>query len=205
MALADLRRKIGLVLQDPFLFSASLEHNLTLGNPAITRQALLHAAQTLGTARLIEQLPQGLATPIMERGSNLSVGQKQLLALTRALAYDPEILVLDEATSSVDAETEALLQAGIKTLLDHRTALVIAHRLSTIRQMDRILVLDHGRLVEEGTHDSLLAAGGLYAALYRRQFAADGGGAPAAAMPIPTETRPPSTQPAVARRLAPRD
>jgi ATP-binding cassette subfamily B protein len=205
MALADLRRKIGLVLQDPFLFSASLEHNLTLGNPAITRQALLHAAQTLGTARLIEQLPQGLATPIMERGSNLSVGQKQLLALTRALAYDPEILVLDEATSSVDAETEALLQAGIKTLLDHRTALVIAHRLSTIRQMDRILVLDHGRLVEEGTHDSLLAAGGLYAALYRRQFAADGGGAPAAAMPTPTETRPPSTQPAVARRLAPRD
>jgi ATP-binding cassette subfamily B multidrug efflux pump len=173
LSLADLRGKISLVLQDPFLFSASLEHNLTLGNAAITRDTLAEAAGLIGTDRLIASLPQGLETPILERGANLSVGQKQLLSLTRALAHDPEILILDEATSSVDGEAEAMIQEGIRKLLAHRTALVIAHRLSTIREMDRILVLDHGRLVEEGTHDQLLAAGGLYAKLYGLQFAAD--------------------------------
>jgi ATP-binding cassette subfamily B protein len=173
LSLADLRCKVGLVLQDPFLFSAPLEHNLTLGNPAVSREALRRAAGIIGTERLIERLPQGLETPILERGVNLSTGEKQLLALTRALAYDPEIFILDEATSSVDAETEALLQEGIKRLLRHRTALVIAHRLSTIRELDRILVLDHGRLVEAGTHEQLLAAGGLYAKLYALQFASD--------------------------------
>jgi ATP-binding cassette, subfamily B, multidrug efflux pump len=173
LSLADLRRQIGLVLQDPFLFLAPLEHNLTLGNPAVTCEALWRAARMIGTERLIAQLPQGLETLILERGANLSVGEKQLLALTRALAYDPEIFILDEATSSVDAATEALLQAGIKRLLRHRTALVIAHRLSTIREMDRILVLDHGRLVEAGTHEQLLAAGGLYAKLYTLQFASE--------------------------------
>jgi ATP-binding cassette subfamily B multidrug efflux pump len=206
MPLADLRRKIGLVLQDPFLFSAPLEHNLTLGNVAVTRKAVRHAARTLGTVRLIERLPQGLDTPIMERGANLSVGEKQLLALTRALAYDPEILILDEATSSVDSETEALLQGGIKTLLTNRTALVIAHRLSTIREMDRILVLHRGRLVEEGTHDALLTSGGLYAKLYRLQFAAEEGSpAPSPAMKSPSETRPPVPNASLASRLAPRD
>jgi ATP-binding cassette subfamily B protein len=205
MSLVDLRRKIGLVLQDPFLFSASLQHNLTLGNPAITRPALLYAARTLGTQHLIARLPQGLDTAILERGANLAVGEKQLLALTRALAYDPEILILDEATSSVDSETEALLQTGIKTLLAQRTALVIAHRLSTIREMDRILVLHHGRLVEDGTHDSLLAAGGLYARLYRLQFSSVGGAiAPSAALHTPAKT-PPSTGPGRARRLPPGD
>jgi ATP-binding cassette subfamily B multidrug efflux pump len=173
LSLADLRGKISLVLQDPFLFSASLEHNLTLGNTAITRDALAEAARLIGTDRLIASLPQGLETPILERGANLSVGQKQLLSLTRALAHDPEILILDEATSSVDGEAEAMIQEGIRTLLADRTALVIAHRLSTIREMDRILVLDHGQLVEEGTHDQLLAAGGLYAKLYGLQFMAD--------------------------------
>lgn len=207
MSLADVRRKIGLVLQDPFLFSASLEHNLTLGNPAITRQTLLHAARTLGTEGLIERLPQGLDTAIMERGANLAVGEKQLLALTRALAYDPEILILDEATSSVDSETEALLQSGIKMLLAHRTALVIAHRLSTIREMDRILVLHHGRLVEEGTHDSLLAAGGLYARLYQLQFAVVDRApiAPSGAMQASTETPLSLINPSAVPPLAPRD
>lgn len=173
LSLADLRRQIGLVLQGPFLFSARLEHNLTLGNPAVTREALWRAARMIGTERLIAQLPQGLETLILERGANLSVGEKQLLALTRALAYDPEIFILDEATSSVDAATEALLQAGIKRLLRHRTALVVAHRLSTIREMDRILVLDLGRLIEAGTHEQLLAAGGLHAKLYTLQFASE--------------------------------
>jgi ATP-binding cassette, subfamily B, multidrug efflux pump len=174
LSLADLRGKIGLVLQDPFLFSAPLQHNLTLGDASITRDAIWQTAKMIGTERLIEALPQGLETPIFERGANLSVGEKQLLSLTRALAHNPEILILDEATSNVDGETEAMIQEGIKKLLAHRTALVIAHRLSTIREMDRILVLDHGRLVEEGTHEQLLAAGGLYAKLYRLQFAVDG-------------------------------
>ncbi len=175
LPLADLRRKIGLVLQDPFLFSAPLEHNLTLGNPAVSRAALWRVARMIGTERLIAQLPQGLETLILERGANLSVGEKQLLALTRALAYDPDIFILDEATSSVDAETEALLQAGIKRLLRHRTALAIAHRLSTIREMDRILVLDHGQLVEAGTHEQLLAVRGLYAKVFALQFASESG------------------------------
>jgi len=172
LSLADLRGKIALVLQDPFLFSASLEHNLTLGNAAVTRDALLQATQVLGTDRFITALPQGLETAVFERGANLSVGEKQLLSLTRALAHNPEILILDEATSSVDGETEALIQQGIKQLLAHRTALVIAHRLSTICEMDRILVLDHGRLIEEGTHAQLLATDGLYAKLHSLQFAA---------------------------------
>lgn len=204
MSLADLRRKIGLVLQDPFLFSAPLEHNLTLGHPSISRQGLRHAVQVLGTSRLIERLPQGLDTPIMERGANLSVGEKQLLALTRALAYDPEILILDEATSSVDSATEAMLQEGIKTLLANRTALVIAHRLSTIREMDRILVLHHGHLMEEGTHDALLAASGLYARLYALQFAAEAGSpdAPLAVKP-PSERCPPLPTVSLPSRLAP--
>jgi ATP-binding cassette subfamily B multidrug efflux pump len=175
LSLADLRSKISLVSQDPFLFSASLEHNLTLGKAAITPEALLEAAKLIGTDRLIASLPQGLETSILERGANLSVGEKQLLSLTRALIHDPEILILDEATSSVDGGAEAMIQEGIRTLLAQRTALVIAHRLSTIREMDRILVLDHGRLVEEGTHDQLLATGGLYAKLYGLQFTADTG------------------------------
>jgi ATP-binding cassette, subfamily B, multidrug efflux pump len=144
MSLADLRGKIALVLQEPFLFSASLEQNLTLGNRTITREDVRQAARLIGTERLIDALPQGLETPIFERGANLSAGEKQLLSLTRALAHNPAILILDEATSGVDGEIEE----GLKQLLVHRTALVIAYRLSTIRAMDRILVLDHGRLAE---------------------------------------------------------
>ena len=205
LSLADLRGKIGLVLQDPFLFSAPLEHNLTLGNPAVSREALLRAARMVGTERLIARLPQGLQTPILEGGANLSVGEKQLLALTRALAYDPEILILDEATSSVDAETEVFLQAGIKRLLTHRTALVIAHRLSTIREMDRILVLNHGRLIEAGTHEQLLTAGGLYAKLSALQFASTSGALTSAPPPEPSLRPQPWPQPpSIASPLAPR-
>ena len=203
LSLADLRGKISLVLQDPFLFSASLEHNLTLGNSAITRDTLAEAARLIGTDRLIASLPQGLETPILERGANLSVGQKQLLSLTRALAHDPEILILDEATSSVDGEAEAMIQEGIKTLLAHRTALVIAHRLSTIRAMDRILVLDHGRLVEEGTHGQLLAAGGLYAKLYGLQFAPDTAHARPSPRRVSASGNPPSQSSSGTPPLAP--
>jgi ATP-binding cassette subfamily B protein len=191
VSLADLRGHIGLVLQDPFLFSAPLEHNLTLGNSAITPEVLRQAAATIGTDRLIDSLPHGMDTAILERGANLSVGEKQLLSLTRALAHAPDILILDEATSSIDSETEAMIQAGISKLLQHRTAIVIAHRLSTIREMDRILVLDHGRLVEEGTHEQLLAAGGLYSRLYGLQFAMNTRQAPP-----PTRQPEPSRAPA---------
>ena len=204
LSLADLRSKLALVLQDPFLFSASLQHNLTLGNAQITRETLLQAARVIGTERLIESLAHGLETPIFERGANLSLGEKQLLSLTRALAYNPEILILDEATSSVDAEAEALLQAGIQQLLAHRTALVIAHRLSTIREMDRILVLDHGRLIEAGSHAQLLATGGLYAKLYGLQFAADARSEPSAPNGQGSRSSPPSHHPPRGSSLDPR-
>jgi ATP-binding cassette subfamily B protein len=204
LSLADLRSKIALVLQDPFLFSASLEHNLTLGDSTISRAALRQAARMIGTERLIDALPQGLETPIFERGANLAVGEKQLLSLTRALASNPEMLILDEATSSVDGATETLIQEGMKRLLAHRTALVIAHRLSTIREMDRILVLNHGRLVEEGTHEQLLASGGLYAKLYSLQFATETTSMPApsngSASVRATPMNPPSVAPSLARR-----
>jgi ATP-binding cassette subfamily B multidrug efflux pump len=204
LSLADLRGKIALVLQDPFLFSASLEHNLTLGNGTISREAVRQAARMIGTERLIDTLPQGLETPIFERGANLAVGEKQLLSLTRALAHNPEILILDEATSSVDGETEALLQEGMKRLLARRTALVIAHRLSTIREMDRILVLNHGRIVEEGTHAQLLARGGLYARLYSLQFATEAAAAPAQSNGTASLKAAPVNPPPVAPSLAPR-
>jgi ATP-binding cassette subfamily B multidrug efflux pump len=204
LSLADLRGKISLVLQDPFLFSAPLEHNLTLGKAAITPEALWQAAKMLGTDRLIESLAQGLETPILERGANLSVGEKQLLSLTRALVHDPEILILDEATSSVDGESEALIQEGIKKLLAHRTALVIAHRLSTIREMDRILVLDHGRLVEEGTHGQLLAVGGLYAKLYGMQFAVDATSQPSPPLDSSLTSHNPQESSPIASSLTPR-
>jgi ATP-binding cassette subfamily B protein len=204
MSLADLRGHIALVLQDPFLFSASLEHNLTLGNRTITREAVRQAARLIGTERLIDALPQGLETPILERGANLSVGEKQLLSLTRALAHNPAILILDEATSSVDVETEALIQGGMKQLLAHRTALVIAHRLSTIREMDRILVLDRGQLAEEGTHEQLLARGGLYAKLYSLQFATDAMFAPDPSKRTTSLSDTPSMSSSIVPSLAPR-
>jgi ATP-binding cassette, subfamily B, multidrug efflux pump len=204
LSLADLRGKIALVLQDPFLFSASLAHNLTLGNDTITREAVRQAAVMIGSERLIDALPRGLETPIFERGANLSVGEKQLLSLTRALAYNAAILILDEATSSVDGETETLIQEGVKQLLVHRTALVIAHRLSTIREMDRILIFDHGRVVEEGTHEQLLASGGLYSKLYSLQFAADSMLAPAAPKRSASPSNTPAMQSSRVPSLAPR-
>ncbi|MHB8733319.1 MAG: ABC transporter ATP-binding protein [bacterium] len=168
----DLRRHVGLVLQDVFLFSGTIADNIRLGNAAISDADVQRAAEQTGAARFIEALPRGYATELHERGAGLSSGQKQLIAFARALAAQPEILlILDEATSSVDAETEVLIQRAMSAALRGRTAIVIAHRLSTIRYVDRILVLHKGRVAEEGTHDALLARDGIYAKLYRLQFA----------------------------------
>jgi ATP-binding cassette subfamily B protein len=170
---AVLRRRIAVVLQDVFMFQGSVLQNLTLGDPAITRLHAEAAARHVNAERFI-QVIGGYDAPLRERGSNLSTGQRQLLAFARALAHDPKVLVLDEATSSVDPETEALIQDALEKLLQGRTAVVIAHRLSTIEHADRILVMHKGELREQGTHGELLARGGLYARLYALQYAPPG-------------------------------
>ena len=169
--LAALRRHIGVVLQDVFLFSGTIAENISLGNAAITEDQMWAAADRVGARRFIERLPGGLHYQVMERGATLSVGQRQLISFVRAMVYDPRILILDEATSSVDSETEELIQAAITQMMQGRTALVIAHRLSTIRQADNIVVLDRGEIKEQGTHDELVRkADGFYAGLYRMQL-----------------------------------
>lgn len=167
---ADLRRDIALVMQDVFLFRGTILDNITLGNEQITLEQAKKAAETVGVAQFIESLPEEYNTPVQERGSTLSVGQKQLLSFARALACDPKILILDEATSSVDTETEQLIQQAIDRLLKGRTSIVIAHRLSTIQKADKILVMHHGKLREAGTHEELLKLNGIYATLHRLQY-----------------------------------
>ena len=172
---AALRCRVAVVLQDVFLFAGDVEGNITLGDPSIPHARVVAAAEAVHADGFVRRLPDGYRTKVRERGATLSVGQKQLLSFARALARDPAILVLDEATSSVDSETEALVQDAVEKMLRGRTALVVAHRLSTIRSCDRILVLHHGVLREEGSHRELLAKGGLYARLYALQFAAQEG------------------------------
>lgn len=164
-----LRRCIGAVAQDVFLFSGTIADNIRLGRTEISPETVRHAATVVNAHRFIEQLPRGYDAVLRERGSNLSTGQRQLLSFARALAYDPTILVLDEATSSVDTETELLIQDALEKLMQHRTALVIAHRLSTIERSDRIFVMHHGQIRETGSHAQLLALGGLYARLHALQ------------------------------------
>jgi ATP-binding cassette subfamily B protein len=166
----ELRRRVGMVLQDVFLFGGTIADNLALGRADLTREVLQRAASAVEADRFIARLPNGYDTELRERGANLSAGQRQLLSFARALAHGADVLVLDEATSSIDTETEATLQRGIHTLMEGKTALVIAHRLSTIEDVDRIYALHHGRLAEAGSHDELLAHGGLYARLYRLQY-----------------------------------
>lgn len=167
----DLRRHVGLVLQDVFLFSGTVASNIRLGNEEITDDEIRRAAEFVNAHRFIERLPRGYATDVVERGATLSAGQRQLIAFARALAHNPEILlVLDEATSSVDTETELLIQDALRKVLAGRTSIIIAHRLSTIQNVDRILVMHKGRLVEEGTHRQLLARGGIYTKLYELQY-----------------------------------
>jgi ABC-type multidrug transport system fused ATPase/permease subunit len=165
-----LRRRIAVVLQDVFLFSGAVAENITLGRPDIPPAAVEAAATHVNADAFIRRMG-GYDAQLRERGSNLSGGQRQLLAFARALAHDPGILVLDEATASIDRETEWLIQDALAKLLEGRTAVVIAHRLSTIESADRILVMHKGELREEGTHTALLARGGIYARLHRLQYA----------------------------------
>ena len=167
---AELRRRIGIVLQDVFLFSGDIRGNITLGNETVTDKTVIEVARLVGVDKFIDRLPDGYATEVKERGATLSVGQKQLLAFARALVYDPEILVLDEATSSVDTESELLIQSAISRLLAGRTSIVIANRLSTIQNADKILVMHKGQIREQGTHQELLAIGGIYYRLYQLQY-----------------------------------
>ncbi|HBL11154.1 MAG TPA: long-chain fatty acid--CoA ligase, partial [Cyanobacteria bacterium UBA11162] len=166
---AELRRYMGVILQDGFLFAGDVKSNITLGE-SYSIEEIKSAAKATNIGSFIEQLPQGYDTQLRERGTNLSGGQKQLLAFARAAIRNPEILVLDEATASLDVGTEALIQQALDRLLVQRTAIIIAHRLSTIRNVDRILVLKRGELVESGSHEELLQQNGLYAALYKLQM-----------------------------------
>jgi ATP-binding cassette subfamily B protein len=168
--LSSLRSKIGVVLQDVFLFSGSIYENITLRNPEITRERVEQAARLIGMHDFIMQLPGGYDYQVMERGSTLSLGQRQLISFVRALLYDPAILILDEATSSVDTESEALIQQAIDKLIAGRTAIVIAHRLSTISKASKIIVLDKGEIREMGNHEELLKLGGFYYKLHSMQF-----------------------------------
>lgn len=168
--LADLRRSIAVVLQDVFLFSGTVRHNIDLGDERITLERAQAAARVVGAHRFIEKLDGTYNAEVKERGATLSVGEKQLLSFARALAFNPRVLILDEATSSVDTETERLIQTAIQKLLRNRTSIVIAHRLSTIQKADKILVLHKGEVRESGTHSELLAQGGIYKRLYELQY-----------------------------------
>jgi ATP-binding cassette, subfamily B, multidrug efflux pump len=167
---ASLRARIALVPQDPFLFSGSIADNIRYGRLDATDEEVAEAATVAGAHTFISALADGYRHPVGERGGNLSQGQRQLVAFARAVLHDPLILVLDEATASVDTLTERVLQQSLERLMQGRTTVVIAHRLSTVRRARQILVIDQGQIVERGTHEGLLAAGGTYADLYRRQF-----------------------------------
>jgi ATP-binding cassette subfamily B protein len=171
---ASLRQQMGIVLQDTFLFSTSVMDNIRYGRLDASDEEVIAAAQLANAHAFIERLPEGYETNIGERGSNLSQGQRQLISIARAILADPRILILDEATSSVDTRTELLIQKALDQLLKGRTSFVIAHRLSTIRNADQVIVIAQGEIVERGTHTSLMAARGRYYDLYMSQFRREG-------------------------------
>jgi len=167
----ELRRNIGMVLQDTWLFEGTIRENIAFGNPSATEEQIIEAAKATHVDWFVRSLPDGYDTRIDDEGNNVSAGEKQLLTIARAFLADPSILILDEATSSVDTRTEVLIQKAMAALRTNRTSFVIAHRLSTIRDADTILVMEHGDIVEQGNHEELLARGGAYATLYNAQFA----------------------------------
>ena len=170
MDVHQLRRQIGVVLQDGFLFTGDIESNIRLGEEGISSEEVQAAARHVNADRFIQQLPDKYHEEVKERGSTLSVGQRQLLAFARALAFSPKVLVLDEATSSIDTETELLIQDAVTKLMEGRTSVVIAHRLSTIQHADHIMVLHKGEIREMGDHQTLLAQGGIYYKLFQLQY-----------------------------------
>jgi ATP-binding cassette subfamily B protein len=163
-------------MQDVFLFSDTIANNISLNDSSITRQQIVDAAMAVGAHHFIERLPGGYDFNVMERGAMLSVGQRQLISFIRAYVFNPKILILDEATSSIDSESEMLIQEATRKLTQNRTSIVIAHRLSTIQNADSILVLDHGEIKEQGTHQELLGINGYYKKLYEIQFATEKAG-----------------------------
>jgi ATP-binding cassette, subfamily B, multidrug efflux pump len=194
LGLQDLRRLFGIVLQDPFLFTGTLESNVKLGTETISRAATESALREVGLGPYLDQLPQGVESPVSERGATLSVGQRQLVSFARALAHNPKFLILDEATSSVDTKTEIMIREALDRLLEGRTAVVVAHRLSTIQHAHRILVFHKGRLREQGSHQELLALRGIYYRLYQLQYKEQelavpfpGAGAPGFSRPLPAD------------------
>lgn len=168
-----LRKHMGIVLQDPFLFAGDIKFNVGLYNEAIDERKVKQALADVGAAGFIEKLPKGYDEPVVERGSTLSAGQRQLISFARALAFDPSILILDEATASIDSETEGLIQQALQVVSEGRTTFVIAHRLSTIRDADLILVLNHGEIVERGNHEQLMELQGRYYRMYQLQKGGD--------------------------------
>lgn len=170
---ADLRRQIAVVQQDVFLFAGDIASNIRLGNQSITDDDIMRAVEAVGLGELISQLPRGLKTPLYEGGKTLSAGHRQLISFARAICFNPSILILDEATSHIDTETESLVQAALRRVSEGRTTLIIAHRLSTIQHADQIIVLDKGQIVQTGNHESLLAQGGVYRQLYELSWASE--------------------------------
>ncbi|TVX94428.1 ABC transporter ATP-binding protein [Paenibacillus agilis] len=185
-----LRQHMGIVLQDPYLFTGTIASNVSLNDPSISREKVEACLQAVGADRVLKQLPKGIDEPVIEKGSTLSAGQRQLISFARALAYEPAILILDEATANIDTETEAIIQDALEVLKRGRTTFIIAHRLSTIRSADLILVLNRGEIVEQGTHDELIALGGRYFRMYQLQqggsVTADSSAAQGSSSPVTT-------------------
>jgi len=169
----DMRKHMGIVLQDPYLYTGTILSNITLDDPKVTREKAVESLNAVGGDRVLEHFKKGIDEPVIERGRTLSSGQRQIISFARALAFDPEILILDEATSSIDSETEEIIQKAMTVLSKGRTSFIIAHRLSTIKNADQIIVLDKGRIIEKGNHDELIKLEGQYYKMYQMQSLTD--------------------------------